>query len=107
MTRKNFMVSAVALLLLLFAAGIVFAQAPAAGKDATQLVTMKGKIGYIERSGEFTVIGENPPSVVLIVNPNKKVLDKLKKSGKTVTIEGHFTIGADHLMIDKIDGKEY
>ena len=35
------------------------------------------------------------------------VLDKLKLSGKTVTIEGHFTIGADHLMIDKINGKKY
>jgi hypothetical protein len=110
MKHKNFMISAVAVLLLLFVAGIVFAQAqaPAAGKDAAQqMVTMQGKIGYIERSGEFTVIGENPPSVVLIVNPNKKVLDKLKKSGKTITIEGHFTIGADHLMIDKIDGKKY
>jgi hypothetical protein len=28
-------------------------------------------------------------------------------SGKTVTIEGHYTIGADHLFIEKIDGKQY
>jgi hypothetical protein len=28
-------------------------------------------------------------------------------SRKAVTIEGHYTIGADHLFIEKIDGKPY
>jgi hypothetical protein len=106
MKKKNLLIQTAVLLLLLLAAGTVLAQGSAMNKDS-QKVTMKGKIGYMEQSRVYLVICENPPDEVFIVNPNKKVLDKLKKSGKTVTIEGHYTIGADHLMIDKIDGKKY
>jgi hypothetical protein len=106
MKKRILLLSASVLFLILFLAGTVFAQGSAANKEV-QKVTMKGKIGYMERSGGYYIIGENPPSEVFIVNQNKKVLDKLKKSGETVTIEGHFTIGADHLMIEKINGKKY
>jgi hypothetical protein len=106
MKKRILLLSASVLFLILFLAGTVFAQGSAANKEVKK-VTMKGKIGYMERSGGYYIIGENPPSEVFIVNQNKKVLDKLKKSGETVTIEGHFTIGADHLMIEKINGKKY
>ena len=106
MKKRVLLLSVSVLFLLLFVAGTVFAQGSAANKEV-QKVTMKGKIGYNERSEVYYVMGENPPSEVFIVNPNKKVLDKLKLSGETVTIEGHFTIGADHLTIDKINGKKY
>jgi hypothetical protein len=106
MKKRNLLLLAAVFLLLLFTAGTVFSQGSVTNKEV-QKVTMKGKIGYNERSAVYTITGEAPPDMVFIVNPNKKVLDKLKKSGKTVTIEGHYTIGADHLAIDKINGKKY
>jgi len=98
---------AVILSLLFFAAGTGFAQGAASNKEDMQKVTLKGKIGFMERLRGYYVMGENPPSELFIVNQDKKVLEKLKKRGKTVTIEGHYTIGADHLMIEKINGKKY
>ncbi len=92
--------------ILSFSACTVFAQGPTTDKDI-QKVTIKGKIGFMERFGGYYVMGENPPSEIFIVNQDKKMLEKLRKSGKTVTIKGHFTIGADHLMIEKINGKNY
>ena len=106
MKKRRILLSVSVLLVFMFVAGTVFAQGSAANKEA-QKVTMKGKIGYNEQSVVYYVMGENPPDQVFIVNPNKKVLDKLKMSGETVTIEGHYTIGADHLMIDKINGQKY
>ena len=106
MAKKRCLVLLVSiLLLLLFGTGVALVQGAPANKEAQ--VTMKGKIGYMERSGGYYVMGENPPSEVFIVNQNKKVLEKLKLSGETVTIEGRFTIGADHLKIEKINGKKY
>jgi cell division septal protein FtsQ len=106
MKKKILLCSVAVLFSFLFLAGTVVAQGSAAKKEI-QKVTMKGKIHYNEQSKVYSVVSENPPTQVFIVNPNKKVLDKLKLSGKTVTIEGHFTIGADHLMIDKLNGKKY
>ena len=69
--------------------------------------TVKGKIGYMKNLGGYFVRGENPPDELFIVNQDPKLLEDLMKSGKTVTIEGHYTIGADHLFIEKIDGQPY
>ncbi len=69
--------------------------------------TVIGKIDYMKNSGNYVVRGETPPDELFIVNPDPKLLEGLMKSGKTVTIEGHYTIGADHLFIEKIDGKPY
>lgn len=69
--------------------------------------TVKGKIGYMKNLGGYIVQGENPPDELFIVNQDPKLLEDLMKSGKTVTIEGHYTIGADHLFIEKIDGQPY
>jgi len=40
-------------------------------------------------------------------NQDTALLQALFKSGKTVIIDGHYTIGADHLFIEKIDGQTY
>ena len=70
-------------------------------------VTVKGKIGYMKSGSAYVVQGEAPPDELFIVNEDPKLLEELMKSGKTVTIEGHYTIGADQLFIEKIDGKVY
>ena len=85
------------------------AQSPATGVmklEGTKL-TVKGKIGYMKNSDAYIVRGEAPPDELFIVNQDPKLLENLMKSGKTVTIEGHYTIGADHLFIEKIDGQPY
>jgi len=74
--------------------------------EGTQ-VTVKGKIGYMKSSSTYIIRGEDPLDELFIVNPDPILLETLMKSGKTVTIEGHYTIGADHLFIEKIDGKAY
>ena len=96
----------------LFAA-LACAQRPAqststgAVKSEGTKATFKGKIGYMNTTQTYMIRGEDPPDEVFIVNENPKVLEELMKSGKTVTIEGHYTIGADHFFIEKIDGKPY
>lgn len=107
MTKKEiFSILLLLFSVLYFSTGVVLAQGPPTSKDI-QKVTIKGKIGFMERSGGYYVMGENPPSEYFIVNQDNKALEKLKKRGKTVTIEGHYTIGADHLIIEKINGKKY
>jgi hypothetical protein len=85
------------------------AQAPSGGamKSEGTKVTVKGKIGYMKSVSAYVVQGEAPPDELFIVNEDPKILGELTKSGKTVIIEGHYTIGADHLFIEKIDGKAY
>jgi hypothetical protein len=85
------------------------AHAPSGGVgrlEGTQ-VTVKGTIGYMKSARTYIVQGETPPGEYFVVNENPQVLDELMKRGKTVTIEGHYTIGADHLFIESIDGKVY
>ena len=85
------------------------AQAPSGG--ARQLegpkVTIKGTIGYMKSASAYVVQGEAPYHVSFIVNEDPKLLEELMKSGKTVTIDGHYTRGPDYLFIEKIDGTVY
>ena len=76
--------------------------APAAAKPITLTITgkiVKGDQGYI-------IQGQRPPELFTILNPNPSVLDKLVKSGNTVTIEAVSVMG-DNVNIKKIDGKPY
>jgi hypothetical protein len=82
---------------------IAFAQGPPKGEP----VTLKGKIGHVERPGGYYVQSEKPSSRLWIVNQDPRVLAELEKGGQLLTIEGRLTIGADHLFIEKIDGKPY
>ena len=106
---KRFTVAGIVLCLSIFvlAAFSVAAEKAAPQKAAEPKVTLTGKIGYMKNLDAYLVKGENPPEESMIVNQNKKVLDALFKSQKTITVVGHYTIGADHLFIEKIDGKPY
>src|SRR5512139_3670664 len=77
-----------------------------AKSEAKDRIVVKGKIAEMGSAGYY-VLGEEPASEFLIVNPNVKQLNKLMKKGNTVRIEGYTTIGADRLFVEKIDGKKY
>jgi hypothetical protein len=108
--RKSFLIAIVFSLALALAAGPVLAQAPKAGEKqpAPAAQSMKLTItGKIAKSAQGYIIqGQKPPELFTILNPNPKVLDKLVKSGKTVTIEAVSVVG-DNINIVKIDGKSY
>jgi len=106
---KRLTVVGIVLCLSIFAlaAFSVAAEKAAPQKADEPKVTLTGKIGYMKNLGGYFLKGENPPEESMIVNQNKNVLDTLFKSQKTITVVGHYTIGADHLFIEKIDGKPY
>ena len=82
------------------------APAPATKAEAVQKVMIKGKIAYVKSVG-YVINGEDPAHEFVITNQNPRLLKKLMKSGKSLTIEGHFDKGADRIFIEKIDGKMY
>lgn len=88
----------------------VFAQGPKAAEKqpapAAQPVkmTITGKIAKVEQG--YIIQGEKPRELFNVLNANPKVLDKLVKSGKTVTVEAISVVG-DNVNIQKIDGKAY
>ena len=106
---KRFTVVAIVLCLsiLTLAALPVAAQKAGPQKAEEPKVTVTGKIDYMKNLDAYVVRGENPPENCFVVNPNKKVLEALYKDQKTITVVGHYTIGADHLFIETIDGKPY
>jgi hypothetical protein len=83
-------------------------QAPmkAPAMEKPEKIMVKGKIAYAKSTG-YIVRGEVPPSDFLIVNQDKGSLKSLMQKGATLNIEGHLTIGADRLFIEKINGKAY
>lgn len=91
-------------------AGPVFAQGPKAAEKqvapAAQLMkmTITGKIAKAEQG--YIIQGQKPRELFNILNANPEVLDKLVKSGKTVTIEAVSVVG-DNVNIRKIDDKAY
>jgi len=90
--------------------GPVLAQMPKAAEKqptpaATPLkLTITGKIAKAEQG--YIIQGQKPPELFTILNPNPRVLDRLVKSGKTITIEAVSVMG-DNVNIEKIDGKKY
>jgi len=76
--------------------------APAVAKPMTLAITgkiVKGDQGYV-------IQGQRSRELFTVLNPNPIVLDKLVKSGDTVTIEVVSVMG-DNVNIQKIDGKPY
>ncbi|MEW6418133.1 MAG: hypothetical protein AB1480_08435 [Nitrospirota bacterium] len=67
-------------------------------------MTITGKIAKAEEG--YIIQGQKPRELFTILNANPEVLDKLVKSGKTVTIEAVSVVG-DNVNIRKIDGKVY
>ena len=84
-----------------------FAQQP--GKDKTERlnISIEGKISYVQRTGYYMVTTESPLVEYFIVNQDANSLDKIIKLGKPVKIDGHLTVGADQLFVEKINGKQY
>jgi len=95
------------LLVILMLASCSFAQQPARDKTDESKVSLKGKLSYVQRTGNYMVTTDSPAVEYFIVNPEPVVLDKLIKEGKDVKIEGRLTIGADQLLVEKINGKKY
>ena len=82
-------------------------RSPRGGNLPTEPQLLKGNIAYMERLGGYYIRGIDPPGDVMIDNQNQATLQPLAKSGKVVQILGRFTVGADHLRIEKIDDKPY
>jgi hypothetical protein len=106
---KRFIVAGIVLCLSVLVLAAFSAEAQKAGSQKAEepKVTLTGKIGYMKNLGGYFLKGENPPEETMIVNQNKKVLDALFKSQKVITVVGHYTVSADRLFIEKIDGKPY
>ena len=105
--KKSILIAAILSLALV---GPVFAQGPKAAEKqpvpAAQpmKMTITGKIAKAEQG--YIIQGQKPRELFNILNANPNVLDRLVKSGKTVTIEAVSVVG-DNVNIRKIDGKAY
>jgi hypothetical protein len=108
--RRFVVISLAVSLALTLAIGPLLAQAPkATGKQPapaaqTMKLTITGKIAKTEQG--YIIQGQKPPELFTILNANPAVLDKLVKSGKTVTLEAVSVMG-DNVNIVKINGKPY
>jgi len=110
MKTKKLATLAAALCFLAAVSGSALAQekAPAAKTPAPAAQPLKLTItGKIDKAQQGYIIqGQKPPELFNILNPNPNVLDRLVKSGKTVTIEAVSVMG-DNISIEKIDGRPY
>ncbi len=71
-------------------------------------VSFKGKVVYDQRTYNYMFHQQEPPRTVLfILNSNVAELKALAAKQQTVTVEGYLPQGADHLLIQKIDGKKF
>lgn len=84
-----------------------FAQQTGKNKAEMLKVSIEGKISFAQRTGHYMVTTESPQVEYFIVNPDAKTLDKIIKTEKPVKIDGHLTVGADQLFVEKINGKQY
>jgi hypothetical protein len=112
---KRILVAMLALMLTIgFSEAISLAQQPAASEksapvkhDTMERIIVKGKIVNRAAFGGYYVQGEDPVGEFFIVNQNARVLKSHMTKGKAIKIEGRLTISADHLFIEKINGKKY
>jgi len=103
MITKRILLSGFIAALCLFVAAPGYGQKQGTQKDR---ITIVGTIGYNESFGGYFV-HQDPVGDLVIVNKNPEVLKKLMDSKQKVKIEGYLTVGADHLFIEKINGKKY
>jgi len=110
--KRNILSIVVILSVVAFATSFGFAGGPAPEQGSAkaakgQPIVVKGKVTFVEKVDRYFVRGENPPTDLIVLNPNPKFLGQLSKSGKIVTIQGRLEGGADLLFIEKVDGKPY
>jgi hypothetical protein len=106
-SRKWTLLIASFVILTLAAIPVAAQKKPGETVSLDKKVTVKGKILYMKSLGGYYLMGEDPPGEMIIENPNPGLLKTLHEKGKTVTVEGYNTIGADHFFIEKLDGKPY
>jgi hypothetical protein len=107
MKTKRMMLSMLfALLFVAVAIGVCFAQGQAQPAKEPRVITLQGKIEFMDQLGGYYVHGVKPGGEWMILNQNPKVLKKYMESKKTLTIEGTLR-GTERITIMKIDGKEY
>jgi hypothetical protein len=104
--KRATLVTLVALVLAV-AASICIHRGAATAQDEAQTITVTGKIQYMKNLGGYFFMGEDPPGAFIIVNKNTTLLKRLMKTNETITIDGHLTLGADYLFIEKVNGKKY
>ena len=110
--KKKILSIFVILSVMAYAINFGFAGGPAPEQGSSQAakgepIVVKGKVALVERVDRYFVRGDDPPTELMVVNPNPKLLGQLSKSGKIATIQGRLAGGADLLFIEKIDGKPY
>lgn len=106
-SKKCTLLIAAFLILTLAAFPVAAQKTPGGTVSPDEKVTVKGKILYMKSLGGYYLMGEDPPGEMIIENPNPGLLKRLHESGKTVTVKGYNTVGADRFFIETIDGKTY
>jgi hypothetical protein len=106
-TRKIVSILIMSAFVLAFMATACFAQAAAPDvKKEPRVITLQGKIEFMEQLGGYYVHGVKPGGEWMILNQNPEVLKKYMEGKKTLTIEGTLR-GTERITIMKIDGKQY
>jgi hypothetical protein len=110
--KKQMVLIVLGLAVTLMISGFVLAQGQAIAPGAKSQnesevpIVVTGKIAYMKQLGGYFVSGAVPAQEYMIENQNPQELEKLLKSAKEVRIEGR-RIGAELLIIEKINGKPY
>ena len=105
-TKRMVLSVLVALLFAVIAVGTCFAQGQAQPAKEPRVITLQGKIEFMDQLGGYFVHGVRPGGEWMILNQNPEVLKKYMEGKKTLTIEGTLR-GTERITIMKIDGKEY
>jgi hypothetical protein len=72
------------------------------------MINLKGKVIYNQRNYNYMFHQQDPPYAdMFILNSNVDELKTLAAKDQIVTVEGYLPQGADHLLIEKIDGKKF
>jgi hypothetical protein len=105
-TKRIMLFVLLSVLVATVAAGTCFAQGQAQPTKEPRVITLQGKIKYMDQLGGYFVSGVKPGGEWMILNQNPEVLKGYLESEKTLTIEGTLR-GTERITIKKIDGKEY
>ncbi|HET6491120.1 MAG TPA: hypothetical protein VFG28_15295 [Syntrophales bacterium] len=96
----------VILLFVMITVGTCFAQVQEQPMKEPRVITLQGKIEFMDQLGGYYVHGVKPGGEWMILNQNPEILKKYMESKKTLTIEGTLK-GTERITIMKIDGKAY
>jgi hypothetical protein len=105
-TKKMMMSILMILLFATIAVGTCFAQGQAQPMKEPRVISLQGKIEFMDQLGGYYVQGVKPGGEWMILNQNPEVLKKYMESKKTLTIEGTLR-GTERITIMKIDGEQY